>query len=68
MVSTLSLVPTQAVVYAASVNSTNGTTTSASDSKKSGAAGNYAANPLSWKYGVALGGIMASTFVLAFGL
>ncbi|CAM9017022.1 unnamed protein product [Wickerhamomyces anomalus] len=76
-VPSLSLVPQQAVVYAAanaSANSTgNGThggnssnSTKGSSSAKSGAAMGVV-NPISWKYGVAIGALVASPFVLSLG-
>lgn len=72
-VSTLSLVPTQAVVYAAtnassnSTGSSNSSSNSSSSSTASSGAVSYAMNPISWKYGVAIGALVASPFVLSLG-
>lgn len=74
MTTTLSnLVPQKAVLYAAnaSSNSTNGTSGSkngsSSSTSESGAI-SYVANPVSWKFGVAIGALVASPFVLSLGL
>ncbi|CCC70673.1 hypothetical protein NCAS_0F01890 [Naumovozyma castellii] len=56
-----------AVVSASSVSATSTHSTTTSKNSKNAAPG-MVANPVSWKYGVALGAVLAGSFVLGAGI
>lgn len=64
---------TSSSLNSTSFNASSGSLTSASptisgSTEKNGAAAGLVAKPLSWKYGVALGAVVAGSFVLGSGI